>query len=599
MRITIKKFLNLIVLPVLLALFITGCTQKRDTQKNMIIAHLPSEPPTLHPTNGTSGYRRVIFEYIHKRLIRTDIRTPGGMNTIPQLVKKMPEISPGGLQYTFELKKGPRWDDGSPLKLEDVIFSVKMNICPLTDNPRLKPYFAHIENIKQYPDHPRKFTMVCKDKYFANQFLFELVWMMQKDHWDPSGVMDEFSIQQLRSPDFDSREYPDLVDFMKKFNDASNGRDPGKIVGLGPYQVTQWNVGRSIVVEKKENWWGEDDTLLYNQNFPEKIIFKIIRDDASLSLALKKESIDVSAFLDVDELLKLKEKEYFNKNYHSDFVKSYVYTYIALNMKPDGVHNKPLFVDRDVRRAIAHLIPVKQIIDVIYQGKAIRQVSIVPSLKPSYNDTLAPVPFDIEKARKLLTRAGWEDSDGDNIRDKIVNNEQVEFKFQLNYFNKSKYKAMSRMIKDAMKQAGIEMSLNAMDFSLLIKKAHDHHFDAMIGAWSASAGPEDPRQIWHTESWANKSSNYTGFGNSRTDSLIELANRTMDLDKRMDIIKKIQAIVYHEQPYVFLFSNYRSVAVHNRFMNIRTFSDRPWILLNTLKLKGDKGDKNKVFATKK
>ncbi|MCB0410519.1 MAG: hypothetical protein KDD29_09895, partial [Flavobacteriales bacterium] len=57
------------------------------------------------------------------------------------------------------------------------------------------------------------------------------------------------------------------------------------------------------------------------------------------------------------------------------------YSYIGLNMKPDGVEFKPYFTDKKVRRAIAHLVPVDEIIDVIVQGKAIRQIANISPLK--------------------------------------------------------------------------------------------------------------------------------------------------------------------------------------------------------------------------
>ena len=72
---------------------------------------------------------------------------------------------------------------------------------------------------------------------------------------------------------------------------------------------------------------------IYDKALPEKIIFKVIREDASAYLALNQE-LDATTSVGT-KLMKLQEKEYFNKNYHSEFKDRYAYNYIGLNMKPD------------------------------------------------------------------------------------------------------------------------------------------------------------------------------------------------------------------------------------------------------------------------
>lgn len=571
------------VLPVLALLFtLQGCMDERDLSKNVVVAHLSSGPTTLHPTNGRGSIRNYLFQYTQKRLIRPDLRD---LKTTPQLVESMPKVSDNGLAYTFTLKQDIQWDDGTPFTVDDVIFTVKVNKCPLTNNTNIRSFYNRIEAIKTYPDSPRKFTLVCNEKYFANKFIFETgLWMMQKNRRDPEDVFGKFSVKDFNDPKFNPNEHPELRAFMKKFNSGKNGRLPERLNGLGPYKVTSWNVGNAVTLKRKEDWWGDSSDFVYNQNHPEKIIFKIIREDFAAGLALKRQSIDVSTYVGVDELIKAQKRDYFKQNYHSDFIKKYGYSYIGLNMRPDADH-KPFFVDRKVRRAIAYLVPVNEIKKVISRDKAIRQTSFVSPLKPSYNDTLKPIEKNIDKAKRLLEEAGWKDSDGDNIRDKTINGKKVEFKFQFNYMKRASLQQMALMIKDVMYQAGIVLEPNGMDYSVFYKKAREHDFDAFLGVWSSSFGPVDPAQIWHTKNWANKGLNFVGFGNSTTDSLIELANRTIDLEKRREIMKQLQAIVYREQPYVFLYSPMRKIAIHRRFANAEMYQERPGVILNNLKLK--------------
>jgi peptide/nickel transport system substrate-binding protein len=105
----------------------------------------------------------------------------------------------------------------------------------------------------------------------------------------------------------------------------------------------------------------------------------------------------------------------------------------------------------------------------------------------------------------------------------------------------------------------------------------------MLGAWSSSSQPEDPRQIWHSESWSNGGSNFVGFGSAYSDSLIDEANSELNAAKRKKMMHTIQQVIQDEQPYVFLFNATRKFALHKRFGSSEVFSERPHIWLGSLK----------------
>ena len=115
-------------------------------------------------------------------------------------------------------------------------------------------------------------------------------------------------------------------------------------------------------------------------------------------------------------------------------------------MKPDGIKHKPFFVDKKVRRAVAYMIPIDEIIEVMMHGKASRQASNISPLKKTYNDTLKLIPLDIEKAKELLDEAGWVDTDGDNIRDKVINGVKTPFTFKFSYMSSPTSKEIVLMI---------------------------------------------------------------------------------------------------------------------------------------------------------
>ena len=100
----------------LLTLFISAtlasCVKKRDLSQNTVIAHILSQPDGLHPFNDNSAMRTFVFQYTQKTLIKLDIES---LEYIPMLAKEMPTASEDNLSFTYELKDGIQWDDGTPL----------------------------------------------------------------------------------------------------------------------------------------------------------------------------------------------------------------------------------------------------------------------------------------------------------------------------------------------------------------------------------------------------------------------------------------------------------------------------------------------------
>ncbi len=571
---------------------LNSCVERRDLSINTVVNHITIQPDGLHPFNDNSSIRSFVFQYTQKSLTKLDLAT---LEYIPLLAKELALISEDGLAYTYELRDGITWDDGTPLTAKDIEFSTKVMLCPLTNNAQIRSnYSSVIKSVEIDKDNPLKFTMYAHDVNYTNSNIFSELYIQQKNYWDPEGVLDKLSFKDIFAAKF--KETKELTDWFNSYNDGDNSYKPHLLQGLGAYQVTEWVAGQYITIEKKENWWGVNDTSIYSSAFPDKIIFKIITDDAASYLALKSEDIDVTTRIGTVKLLKLQERDYFNENYDSDFLNQYSFSYIGLNMKPDGIKHLPFFIDQKVRRAMAYLTPVDEIIEVIVHGKASRQASNISSLKSTYNDTLQLIPLDINKANELLTEAGWIHTDGDNIRDKMINGVKTPFSFKLSYMSSPVSKEIVLMIKESLYKAGLVAEPTPMDFTLFYKNAMDHNFDAMMGGWGGSASYSNPMQLWHTSSWATKGSNFCGFGDAESDSLIYLANRSIDYKKHKDALWALQAKIYNDQPYVFLYSTKRKFAIHKRFNNREMYFERPGVMLNRLDLLPNYGANNLNFT---
>ena len=107
----------------------------------------------------------------------------------------------------------------------------------------------------------------------------------------------------------------------------------------------------------------------------------------------------------------------------------------------------------------------------------------------------------------------------------------------------------------------------------------------MLGGWGGSASYSNPYQLWHTSSWANKGSNFCGFGDAYSDSLIGAANAAIDPEEHRNAIWQLQAKIYEDQPYVFMYSPKRKIVIHKRFDNANMYYEKPGFVLHNFNLK--------------
>lgn len=559
---------------------------------NVVIAHIISEPDNLHPTNGNTAIRAELLLYTQMMLVQTDMRNPG-LRT--GLCKAMPTISPDGLQYTFELRDEPKWDDGTLLSVDDIIFTAKANKCPLVHNPSGKPYWRNVQNIIVDPANNRNFTVVMRTPYIQNIAFWSDFPIMQRKFHDPQNVLSGFTYDQMDNDLAGLSNNTKLNEWANQFNDQKYGFDPTYLNGLGMYKVEKWETGQYVSLVRKSNHWTASSKNYYEQALPSKIIFKLNRDAASTLLELKSQNMDASGYASAKTLLELQGDTVFKRNYNSRFLDTYGFTYVAMNTRPDGVLHKKLFVDVRVRKAMAMLAPVDDMINIVNKGLNKRITGPISFLKKEYNQQLPIVKLDIQQARKLLDDAGWKDTDGDNVREKIIDGKRVNFEFDFYYLTtQAEWKNMADIICEGLMAGGLKANAVPLDQTAMFAKAHNHDFDMMMASLATTALPEDFRQAWHTSSWTSNGSNYSGFGNAESDSLIDKISVTLKDDERVPLLKEFQRIVYVEQPVIFLYALVRRNILHKRWGNDEMYYDRPGMLYNNLRLLSGVSAKDEV-----
>jgi ABC-type transport system substrate-binding protein len=196
--------------------------------------------------------------------------------------------------------------------------------------------------------------------------------------------------------------------------------------------------------------------------------------------------------------------------------------------------------------------------------------------------TIEALPFSLDKARALLKEAGWTDSDGDGLLDKVIEGKKTPFEFTMLLYNKPEYSSLANIFKEDLLKVGVRMTVSVVEWSLMQKRMEEKNFDAYTGGWGMT-WDTDPFQIWHsTQADVARGSNKVGFRSTQADGLIKELRSTFEPEKRKAMLHEVHRIIHEAQPYSFFMVQkfvycWRKEVKGVRFAKVRPIEDyRPW-----------------------
>jgi len=527
-----------------------------------------SDAEKLNPIVTNDATATGIFFYIFENLLEIDRVT---YELKPLIAKSMPVISDDHLTYTFDLKENVTFSDGKPLTGEDIIFTVKVIKNPFTDAQALRNYFVDVNSVELVDGNKYKVKFNMSKPYFRAIYSIGDMEIIPKHILDKENMTDKFSWTDMENAQksFDAKKYPEMQKYADFINSEEVSRDPKFVIGSGPYVLDKWITGQSLTLKKNDNYWNKNE----NPNYPNKIIFKTIQDQNAAIVAAKNKEIDhMEVYQPTDFVENVKDPGQFNLK--KALVIEPSYNYISWN------NNHPIFSDKKVRLALGYAIDRKSIIDKIVYGMGTPIQSHLFLKSKFLNTDLPPIEFNIEKAKQLLAEAGWKDTDGNGILDKVIDGKKTDFKFTFTNNTNPKRKKVILILIEQLKQIGIEASMQEYEWSVFLDKVKKHNFDASFSGWQLTVTPDDPYQIWHSSQATGEGSNHFSYNNPESDKLLE-ANRTeFDDIKRKEILNKWQQIIYDDQPVTFLWSEPVRYLYSDRFKNARWYAYPDSPLLN-------------------
>ncbi|HET6401243.1 MAG TPA: ABC transporter substrate-binding protein [Candidatus Kapabacteria bacterium] len=555
---------------ILSALFFASCNSAGGpasglSTKNEVVIYAPQDADFINPMLSSSELSNYVQGEMFDALTGQNPRTQG---YIPDLAF-VPTESPDHLTLTFTMDSTAHWSDGKPVTAEDIVFSYKIVNNPLIVNVApLRSYFGNLDSCWIPAGHPDQVV------FHYNKYEFDLLKItnyariIPKHVWDPTDLTDKFSWADLKK--FPPTN-PAIKELADHFQDPKIQRDPGHIIGSGPYKFDSWITNDHITLVRDTNYWARNHP--WAEAYPDKITFKTILDQNAALIALKHGDIDLD-----DNLTPAQYLTDVDTTTSKDLVKDTVYENIISLL---GYNNaRPLFSDKMVRKALTMLIDRDEILHSILHDMGKKIEGIVAPTQPNFDPTVKEPAYNVDSAKLLLAQAGWKPG-SDGILQKTINGKLTPFQFTMvTQSGNDLARQELLIISNDFKKAGIDARVSQLELSVFGENLRNHNFDAYLGGWAGNTagqqGVEDePGQVWESSQSKNGGSNYYSYSDPVADSLMKAINVEPDRAKRFAMSHQVQHIITDDQPVTFLFSSPFRLAWRNRFDNFELFPARP------------------------
>lgn len=537
--------------------FCVSCTSEKETSEENfeVDVILREEPDRLNPMLSKSSMATQIESQILLPLMEYN---PENLQIQPVLVKDQPVVveSDSNTSFTYEIREEAVWADGQPVTADDYLFTIKAALNPHSLSNTWRGFLSQIDNIQIDSDNPKKFTVTLDEAYLLALPVTCNFNIYPRHYYDSEGLLNDYALDEMKADSIGGN----AEIFGKKFNRPVFSRD--SILGSGPYSLTSWTTGQSLVLTKKDNWWG-DEALTAN---PERINYLFVPDEATGITMLKSGEADIISGVSPTVFAKLKHEGSEGLEFHTPQIMQYYY--LGLN------NDSPLLSDKRVRKALSHILDLEVLSDILMANLAKPIASPIHSSKTYYNQSLTPVSFDEDQARTLLAEAGWSDSDGDNILDKDIEGTKEKLSLDILVTQKELGRNLALILKENAGRVGIEINIKSQEWGQILKSIGQRDFHIVAMATRQHPGVDDLYQTWHTSSIGPDGRNITGFGNDRSDAIIERLRLTNDENERRQLFNEIQQIIYDEQPMIFLFAPTETI-IHNDQLEMTISSLRP------------------------
>jgi len=524
-----------------LAMLLTGCggTQTAQQPAEQPKTETPAPAPAAEPAKGaskqlivgrggdsvgldpiqqTDGESFKVTENVFDTLVGY---AEESTEVVPSLAEKW-EISPDGLTYTFHLRSGVKFHDGTDFNAE----AVKWNFERWMD--------------KSHPQHNKEGFEYYNDMFGGYKGDENHV-IKSVEAVDPQTV--KFTLNRPLAPFIQNLGMscfaiasPKAVQEMgpEKFNENP--------VGTGPFVFKEWKRNDTITLEKNPNYW--------NAGFPklEKIVFKVIPENTARLTALTSGEIDMMDGLNPDDAQAVKD----NQDLQLILRPSMNIGFVGFN-----VEKKP-FDNPKVREALSYAINKPAIIEAFFAGLGEPATNPMPPSIWGHNGNIKDREFNLDKAKQLLTEAGFPNG------------------FKIKFWAMPVARPympdgvkIAEAIQQDLKKIGVEAEIVTMEWATYLEKTKAGEQEMFMLGWTGDNG--DPDNFLATLLDKNNigGNNRTRWANEDAHKLLMQAQSATTKEEREKLYLQVQEIIFKDVPMVPLAHSTPALAAKASLINYK------------------------------
>lgn len=508
-----KRFLSLIIAIVMMSLCLVSCGTA-GTDDGVLNVALISDITALDPAFAYDGPTISTILQITEGILR--LNADGSIS--PQLATDWEMVDE--LTYVYNIRDDVVFSDGTPMTMEDVLFSLERY-----RDEEVGSYLAwmyeNVDTIEQTGDW--QFTVKLYEADATWQYVFSTAagHVVKKEHCESAG--------------------------------ANFGTPTGLIIGTGPYKVDKWTVGTEINLSKNENYWDK----AYADTDVEKINFVVISDDTTRIQALINGQIDLDTMLPSELISTVRD------NATTDVLLKDSTNFIMLAMNCEIAP----FNDVNVRRAIAACID-KQSIATGIVGEVGTAATALPMGEKlytfdadswrNYAKTQKGIEYDIEAAKAYLAQSAYPDG----------------FECELMVDEQNMNVSIALAIQDALSQIGIKVNpvrvsqdeLINVEFGGDLNADGTRNFEMGLFEWESDYS--DPSGnisgIFYSGFMGEGGSNVPSYADETVDELIERQLMSTDEHERTQLLQQALDIITQDVPIVPIAYTYYKIGYSTR-----------------------------------
>lgn len=488
-----------------------GLSKRTAAQGNKDTAIFPiiANPGTLNPIQVASTAELQVATTIHDSLVRLD---PTTFEPKPQLAESW-SVSEDGLIWTFKLRAGVKWHDGTEFTADDVKFTTDKMLDPAVNSARGRQ-FALVSETKVVDPLTVEFHLTSP--WAAFPVIIAGRWTAAPKH---------------------------ILESVDLATDTTYSSNP---VGVGPYKFVEWAASDHVSLE------ANPDYFLGAPKIP-KIVFKVLPDSNVQIVQLRNGEIDAIPFF-ADASIPAVQGQgglVVDQGWGS------IWYAVHLNM-----NRADLFGDQKVRQALSYAIDRQALIDSLLNGVGqIATGPIIPAIEWAYNPNVKTYPYEPETAKQLLRDAGWTENDGGWEKD------GTKLAFKLSAFRGNATVEQSTvLVQQYFADIGVKAEIEMLEFGTFVTDVRDNRsadgYYSFISYMTPEPEPDGNYAYFHSSN-AERGSNFTAYVNPEVDDLLDSGRASSDQEARKPIYNRLQEILAEDMTRIFLFYPPTNVVRHD------------------------------------